>query len=127
MVSAPVFVHPHSQLYREGHEWLLFLELQDNGSRLQMRHVMVLSPEWLPTHLPRKVRVSNPLEEPPPIYHEASDSVLCRVSVRFPNFLRLVASAVEIVQFYISAGWIAQEIVEFFCKTFRRRAARRYQ
>lgn len=41
--------------------------------------------------------------------------------------LSLVTSAVEIAQFYISAGWIAQDIVEFFCKTFRRRAARRYQ
>ncbi|KAJ4445445.1 hypothetical protein ANN_07250 [Periplaneta americana] len=78
----PVFMHSASVLRKKSPEWVVYQEVFET-SKLYMRGVTAIEPEWLPTYAPALCNLSPPLVEPPPRYDEATGKMLCHVTGTF--------------------------------------------
>ncbi|XP_064620973.1 probable ATP-dependent RNA helicase DHX37 [Lineus longissimus] len=79
ILEDPAFVHPNSVLYKQNAQFVLFQEIVET-SRLYMRGVSVVEPEWLPTFAPHHCQFSKPLDDPPPRYDRDIGSVMCNMT-----------------------------------------------
>ena len=81
-VEKPVFISRNSILSQDLPEYVVYQEIFET-SRLEMRNVVAIEPEWLPLFVPNSCNFSNPVESPPPRYDPISDSVKCFRSATF--------------------------------------------
>ena len=81
-VEKPVFISTHSILADDFPEYVVYQEIFET-SKLNMRNVVAIEPEWLPLFVPLSCQLSNPLESPSPRYDSTTDSVKCYRSSTF--------------------------------------------
>ena len=81
-VEKPVFISSHSVLTDHLPQYVVYQEIFET-TKLQMRNVVAIEPEWLPLFVADSCKLSNPLESPPPRYDYPSDSIKCFRSATF--------------------------------------------
>ncbi|KAL4223808.1 ATP-dependent RNA helicase dhx37 [Mactra antiquata] len=80
----PVFIHPTSVLYRERPEYIVYQYIEET-SKLYMKGITAIEPEWLPIFAESHVTFSKPMETPPPRYDVDKGMVMCHMSATFGN------------------------------------------
>uniref|UniRef100_A0A8C5PBB8 Activating signal cointegrator 1 complex subunit 3 n=1 Tax=Leptobrachium leishanense TaxID=445787 RepID=A0A8C5PBB8_9ANUR len=85
LLEDPVFIHPSSVLFRELPEFVVYQEIMET-SKMYMKGVSSIEPEWIPALLPQYCHFGNPLEKPPPYYCTESGMVKCH---RQSSFYRI--------------------------------------
>lgn len=81
-VESPVFISPNSILKDQMPEYVVYQEIYET-SKMYMRNVVAIEPEWLPIFVPNLCTFSSPLESPSPRYDSSSDSIKCYRSCTF--------------------------------------------
>lgn len=81
-LEEPVFIHPSSALFEELPEYVLYQEILET-SKLFMKGVIAIEPEWIPIFVPRLCTFSKPLEDPPPRYDPEVGMVKCHMTCLF--------------------------------------------
>ncbi|KNC71265.1 hypothetical protein SARC_16199 [Sphaeroforma arctica JP610] len=84
--SGIVYVHPESCLSSSLPDLVVFTELMAGSSKhskLFMKGVTSVKPEWLPVMVPHMCSFSKPLEQPAPRYDAKTDQVKCHMSSAF--------------------------------------------
>lgn len=94
-VESPVYISPHSVLFNESPQYVVYHDIFES-SKMYMRHVVVIEPEWLPIYASKHCNFSNPLSEPAPRYDSREDKVKChRTSTFGPHCWQLPAVETE--------------------------------
>ncbi|KAH9377047.1 hypothetical protein HPB48_010251 [Haemaphysalis longicornis] len=120
-VDAPVFIHPNSVLSSKHPPFVLYQEIFET-SKMFMRVVAEVEPEWLPIYAPKSCTFSSPLEEPPPRYDRKKDKLLCSMTSTFgPHMWQLGESEREFPEGLDRFRWFARfllqgDVVPFFRK-----------
>lgn len=76
LLEDPVFIHPTSSLFRQLPDFIVFQEIFET-TKMYMKCVSSIEPEWIPALLPQYCHFRDPLEDPPPFYCHASGRVKC--------------------------------------------------
>ncbi|KAG8456014.1 hypothetical protein GDO86_001992 [Hymenochirus boettgeri] len=76
LLDDPVFIHPNSVLFRQLPDFVVYQEIIET-TKLYMKGVSSIEPEWIPSLLPQYCHFGNPLEEPAPFYCQESGKVKC--------------------------------------------------
>lgn len=81
-VEVPVQISPHSVLHSKSPQYVVYHDMFES-SRMYMRNVVAIEPEWLPIYAPNRCTFSNPLTEPAPRYDGKQDKVKCHRACTF--------------------------------------------
>ncbi|KAG8224605.1 hypothetical protein J437_LFUL009178 [Ladona fulva] len=81
-MEEPVFLHSSSVLRKDLPEWIVYQEVFET-TKLYIRGITAIEPEWLPKFAPALCNLSEPLEDPPPRYDADSERLMCHVSGTF--------------------------------------------
>lgn len=81
-MEEPVFMQSASVLRKKSPEWVVYQEVFET-SKLYMRGVTAIEPEWLPIYAPALCNLSPPLVDPPPRYDETTEKIFCHVTGTF--------------------------------------------
>uniref|UniRef100_A0A8C3V8R4 Activating signal cointegrator 1 complex subunit 3 n=1 Tax=Catharus ustulatus TaxID=91951 RepID=A0A8C3V8R4_CATUS len=76
LLEDPVFIHPSSVLFRELPEFVVYQEIVET-TKLYMKGVSAVEPEWIPALLPPYCHFGKPLESPAPSYCPGTGRVRC--------------------------------------------------
>ncbi|KAK2538102.1 hypothetical protein Q9966_005863 [Columba livia] len=76
LLEDPVFIHPSSILFRELPEFVVYQEIVET-TKLYMKGVSAVEPEWIPVLLPPYCHFGKPLENPPPSYCPETGRIRC--------------------------------------------------
>uniref|UniRef100_A0A8D2P7R4 Activating signal cointegrator 1 complex subunit 3 n=1 Tax=Zosterops lateralis melanops TaxID=1220523 RepID=A0A8D2P7R4_ZOSLA len=76
LLEDPVFIHPSSVLFKELPEFVVYQEIVET-TKMYMKGVSAVEPEWIPALLPPYCHFGKPLENPPPSYCPGTGRVLC--------------------------------------------------
>ncbi|XP_063820666.1 probable ATP-dependent RNA helicase DHX37 isoform X2 [Pseudophryne corroboree] len=76
LLEDPVFIHPNSSLFRQLPDLVVYQEILET-TKMYMKGVSSIEPEWIPALLPQFCHFGNPLENPPPFYCPESGTVKC--------------------------------------------------
>ncbi|NXP94403.1 DHX37 helicase, partial [Passerina amoena] len=76
LLEDPVFIHPSSVLFKELPEFVVYQEIVET-TKLYMKGVSAVEPEWIPALLPPYCHFGKPLEDPPPSYCPGTGRVRC--------------------------------------------------
>ncbi|XP_056389776.1 probable ATP-dependent RNA helicase DHX37 isoform X2 [Hyla sarda] len=76
LLEDPVFIHPNSALFRQLPDFVVFQEILET-TKLFMKGVSSIEPEWIPALLPQYCHFGDPLEDPAPYYCQVSGRVKC--------------------------------------------------
>ncbi|RMC05725.1 hypothetical protein DUI87_17268 [Hirundo rustica rustica] len=76
LLEDPVFIHPSSVLFKELPEFVVYQEIVET-TKLYMKGVSAVEPEWIPALLPPYCHFGKPLEEPSPSYCPGTGRVRC--------------------------------------------------
>ncbi|XP_040272163.1 probable ATP-dependent RNA helicase DHX37 isoform X1 [Bufo bufo] len=76
LLEDPVFIHPNSSLFKQLPDFVVFQEILET-TKMYMKGVSSIEPEWIPALLPQYCHYGDPLEDPPPFYCEATGRVKC--------------------------------------------------
>ncbi|KAG2470565.1 DHX37 helicase, partial [Polypterus senegalus] len=76
LLDEPVFIHPNSVLFKELPEFVVYQEIIET-SKMYMKGVSVVQPEWIPVLLPQYSHFGKPLETPGPSYCKETGKVKC--------------------------------------------------
>uniref|UniRef100_A0A4Y0BQ22 RNA helicase n=1 Tax=Anopheles funestus TaxID=62324 RepID=A0A4Y0BQ22_ANOFN len=93
MIDEPVFLHASSVLRREHPEWVCYQEAYEaivrtgedageegNKTKMFLRGITAIEPDWLPKFVPNVCNVIDVLEEPiAPSYNVQNDTIECHV------------------------------------------------
>ncbi|KAJ7419940.1 putative ATP-dependent RNA helicase DHX37 [Willisornis vidua] len=95
LLEDPVFIHPSSVLFKELPEFVVYQEIVET-TKLYMKGVSAVEPEWIPALLPPYCHFGKPLENPPPSYCPETGRVRChRPSVFYRVSWQLPAVEVD--------------------------------
>ncbi|XP_063029264.1 probable ATP-dependent RNA helicase DHX37 isoform X2 [Melospiza melodia melodia] len=95
LLEDPVFIHPSSVLFKELPEFVVYQEIVET-TKLYMKGVSAVEPEWIPALLPPYCHFGKPLEDPPPSYCPGTGRVRChRASVFYRVGWQLPAVEVD--------------------------------
>ncbi|RWS15917.1 putative ATP-dependent RNA helicase kurz-like protein, partial [Dinothrombium tinctorium] len=101
-----------SALYELKPEMVIYQEIYET-TRLYMRNVVAIEPEWLPKFAPRLCTFSKPLENPPPRYNKATDQVLCHVTAVFGAYAwQIPQTEIEFPYGVEKIKWFAKFVLE---------------
>lgn len=90
-VVCPIFISPHSALSNETPPYVVYHDIFES-TKMYMRTIVPIEPEWLPIYASKHCNFSNPLNHPPPRYDEIDDKVKCyRTSTFGPHNWQLPA------------------------------------
>ncbi|KAH3887884.1 probable ATP-dependent RNA helicase DHX37 [Dreissena polymorpha] len=78
----PVFIHPTSVLFKHRPQWVVYQHIEET-SKLYMKGISAIEPEWLPLFCSSHVTLSQPMEDPPPRYDKVKGQVMCTVTGRY--------------------------------------------
>lgn len=81
-LEEPVFMHSASVLRKKSPEWVVYQEVFET-TKLYMRGVTAIEPEWLPVYAPALCNLSPPLVDPPPRYDDTTEKLFCHVTGTF--------------------------------------------
>ncbi|NXT80490.1 DHX37 helicase, partial [Zapornia atra] len=76
LLDDPVFIHPSSVLFKELPEFVVYQEIVET-TKLYMKGVSAVEPEWIPALLPPYCHFGKPLENPPPSYCPETGRIRC--------------------------------------------------
>ncbi|KAG8146372.1 hypothetical protein E2320_012725, partial [Naja naja] len=76
LLDDPVFIHPNSVLFKQLPEFVVYQEIVET-TKMYMKGVSAVEPEWIPLLLPPYCHFEKPLEEPPPFYCPETGHVRC--------------------------------------------------
>ncbi|NWV00927.1 DHX37 helicase, partial [Upupa epops] len=76
LLEDPVFIHPSSVLFKELPEFVVYQEIVET-TKLYMKGVSAVEPEWIPALLPPYCHFGKPLESPPPSYCPETGRIRC--------------------------------------------------
>ncbi|XP_058014476.1 probable ATP-dependent RNA helicase DHX37 [Ahaetulla prasina] len=76
LLDDPVFIHPNSILFKQLPEFVVYQEIVET-TKMYMKGVLAIEPEWIPLLLPPYCHFEKPLEEPPPFYCPETGHVRC--------------------------------------------------
>ncbi|NXP79185.1 DHX37 helicase, partial [Ramphastos sulfuratus] len=76
LLDDPVFIHPSSVLFKQLPEFVVYQEIVET-TKLYMKGVSAVEPEWIPVLLPPYCHFGKPLENPPPSYCRETGRVRC--------------------------------------------------
>ncbi|NWR70549.1 DHX37 helicase, partial [Centropus unirufus] len=76
LLDDPVFIHPSSVLFKQLPEFVVYQEIVET-TKMYMRGVSAVEPEWIPTLLPPYCHFGKPLESPPPSYCPETGRIRC--------------------------------------------------
>lgn len=82
-VEEPVYIHPDSVFYRQCPGYLVYHGLVQGKTKLYMKDVSIVQPEWLPKLVPGLCSFGKPLDSPAPYYSTELDEVRCWLSGTF--------------------------------------------
>ncbi|XP_068013534.1 probable ATP-dependent RNA helicase DHX37 [Melanerpes formicivorus] len=95
LLDDPVFIHPSSVLFKQLPEFVVYQEIVET-TKLYMKGVSAVEPEWIPVLLPPYCHFGKPLENPPPSYCPERGRVRChRPSVFYRVSWQLPAVEVD--------------------------------
>ncbi|XP_068557378.1 probable ATP-dependent RNA helicase DHX37 [Anas acuta] len=95
LLDDPVFIHPSSVLFKQLPEFVVYQEIVET-TKLYMRGVSAVEPEWIPALLPPYCHFGKPLENPPPSYCPETGRIRChRPSVFYRVSWQLPAVEVD--------------------------------
>lgn len=81
-LEEPVFIHPLSVLYKQKPEYIVYQYIQET-SKVYMKGISAIEPEWLPVFAPYHCTFSKPLEDPEPSYSSSRGQVMCYMNSTF--------------------------------------------
>ncbi|KAK3752383.1 hypothetical protein QZH41_008586, partial [Actinostola sp. cb2023] len=81
-LEEPVFIHPKSALFKVLPEYIVYQEIMET-TKLFMKGVTAVEPDWLPVLVPNKCCFSKPEENPQPRYDDESGIVKCHMTSTF--------------------------------------------
>ncbi|NWX85567.1 DHX37 helicase, partial [Nothoprocta pentlandii] len=76
LLDDPVFIHPSSILFKQLPEFVVYQEIVET-TKLYMKGVSAVEPEWIPVLLPPYCHFGKPLENPPPSYCPETGRIRC--------------------------------------------------
>uniref|UniRef100_A0A670ZV63 RNA helicase n=1 Tax=Pseudonaja textilis TaxID=8673 RepID=A0A670ZV63_PSETE len=76
LLDDPVFIHPNSILFKQLPEFVVYQEIVET-TKMYMKGVSAIEPEWIPLLLPPYCHFEKPLEEPPPFFCPETGHVRC--------------------------------------------------
>ncbi|KFV76813.1 putative ATP-dependent RNA helicase DHX37, partial [Struthio camelus australis] len=76
LLDEPVFIHPSSILFKQLPEFVVYQEIVET-TKLYMKGVSAVEPEWIPVLLPPYCHFGKPLENPPPSYCSETGRIRC--------------------------------------------------
>ncbi|KAM9858095.1 putative ATP-dependent RNA helicase DHX37 [Aulostomus maculatus] len=82
LMDEPVFIHPASALFKSLPEFVVYQEIMET-TKMYMRGVSAVEPEWVPQLLPQYCHFSAPLESPPPRFCSSTGTIRCHCSSTF--------------------------------------------
>ncbi|XP_040467167.1 probable ATP-dependent RNA helicase DHX37 [Falco naumanni] len=95
LLDDPVFIHPSSVLFKQLPEFVVYQEIVET-TKLYMKGVSAIEPEWIPALLPPYCHFGKPLENPPPTYCPETGRIRChRPSVFYRVSWQLPAVEVD--------------------------------
>ncbi|KFP56201.1 putative ATP-dependent RNA helicase DHX37, partial [Cariama cristata] len=95
LLDDPVFIHPSSILFKQLPEFVVYQEIVET-TKLYMKGVSAVEPEWIPVLLPPYCHFGKPLENPPPSYCPETGRIRChRPSVFYRVSWQLPAVEVD--------------------------------
>ncbi|NWS67115.1 DHX37 helicase, partial [Crotophaga sulcirostris] len=95
LLDDPVFIHPSSVLFKQLPEFVVYQEIVET-TKMYMKGVSAVEPEWIPALLPPYCHFGKPLENPPPSYCPETGRVRChRPSVFYRVSWQLPAVEVD--------------------------------
>ncbi|KFO03858.1 putative ATP-dependent RNA helicase DHX37, partial [Balearica regulorum gibbericeps] len=95
LLDDPVFIHPSSVLFKQLPEFVVYQEIVET-TKLYMKGVSAVEPEWIPALLPPYCYFGKPLENPPPFYCPDTGRIRChRPSVFYRVSWQLPAVEVD--------------------------------
>ncbi|KAK3586402.1 hypothetical protein CHS0354_013106 [Potamilus streckersoni] len=83
-LEEPVFIHPTSVLCKEKPHFVVYQNIVET-SKLYMKGVVAIEPEWLPVFAPNHCIFSKPLDEPSPTFDDVKGEVMCHMKSTFGN------------------------------------------
>ncbi|XP_050068225.1 probable ATP-dependent RNA helicase kurz [Anopheles maculipalpis] len=136
MIDEPVFLHSSSVLRRETPEWICYQEAyeaivptgeageEDNKTKLFLRGITAIEPDWLPKFVPNVCNMIDVLEEPiPPSYNAENDTIECHVKTTIGKTSWEIANALvempknilrcKYLLKFILAGLIFKQLKQF--------------
>lgn len=81
-LEEPVFIHPTSILYKERPEFVVYQHITET-SKMYMKGITAVEPEWLPLFASSHVTFSEPMENPPPEFDSEKGQVMCYMKGTF--------------------------------------------
>ncbi|NXI45676.1 DHX37 helicase, partial [Galbula dea] len=76
LLDDPVFIHPSSILFKQLPEFVVYQEIVET-TKLYMKGVSAVEPEWIPVLLPTYCHFGKPLESPSPSYCPETGRIRC--------------------------------------------------
>ncbi|KAJ6656586.1 hypothetical protein lerEdw1_003473 [Lerista edwardsae] len=76
LLDDPVFIHPSSVLFKQLPEFVVYQEIVET-TKMYMKGVSAIEPEWIPLLLPPYCHFEKPLDEPAPSYCPETGTVRC--------------------------------------------------
>ncbi|XP_044296662.1 probable ATP-dependent RNA helicase DHX37 [Varanus komodoensis] len=76
LLDDPVFIHPSSVLFKQLPELVVYQEIVET-TKMYMKGISVVEPEWIPLLLPPYCHFGDPLDNPPPFYCPERGHVRC--------------------------------------------------
>ncbi|KAF4522220.1 hypothetical protein B566_EDAN007371 [Ephemera danica] len=78
----PVVMHSDCVLRKSKPQWVVYQEIFET-SKMYMRGMTAIEPEWLPVYALDMCNLSQPLPDPPPRYDQVTEKLLCSVTGTF--------------------------------------------
>ncbi|CAN7986144.1 unnamed protein product [Ixodes hexagonus] len=111
-VDDPVFIHPNSVLSGKLPLFVMYQEIFET-SKMFMRVVAEVEPEWLSVYAPKACTFSPPMEDPPPRYDKKKDKVFCFMTSTFgPHGWKMEAAEHEFPVGLDRFRWFARFLLE---------------
>ncbi|KAM6965386.1 putative ATP-dependent RNA helicase DHX37 [Aplochiton taeniatus] len=82
LLDDPVFIHPSSALFKTLPQFVVYQEVMET-TKMYMKGVSAVEPEWIPQLLPQYCHFSSPLETPLPWLCQSTGRVRCHRSSTF--------------------------------------------
>ncbi|XP_069727447.1 probable ATP-dependent RNA helicase DHX37 [Phaenicophaeus curvirostris] len=76
LLDDPVFIHPSSVLFKQLPEFVVYQEIVET-TKMYMKGVSAVEPEWIPALLPPYCHFGKPLENPPPSFCPETGRIRC--------------------------------------------------
>jgi len=111
-LDEPVFIHPSSALFEVLPEYVIYQEVVET-SKLFMKGVIAVEPDWIPVLIPNMCTFSKPLEDPAPRYDSEAGIVKCHMTCTFgPRSWQVPAQELEYPRGLDKYKWFAKFLLE---------------